>query len=63
MTYGINCNHGFILSTFMERRYAKDSYRSNDDEKAAIGTNIRGSRELIIHKKTGLIVPVKKEKN
>ena len=31
-------------------------------KKPVIGTNIRGSRELIIHKKTGLIVPVKKEK-
>lgn len=29
--------------------------------KPVIGTNIRGSRELIIHKKTGLIIPVKKE--
>ena len=30
--------------------------------KPVVGTNIRGSRELIIHKKTGLIVEVKKEK-
>ena len=29
--------------------------------KPVIGTNIRGSRELIIHKKTGLILPVKNE--
>ena len=30
--------------------------------KPVVGTNIRGSRELIIHKKTGLIDEVKKEK-
>ena len=30
--------------------------------KPVIGTDIRGSRELILHKKTGLIIPVNNKK-